>query len=59
MADWVRSVNAQFDRLLDYVSERVPAVAEHLEAAREDHLASTAFPSTSGPKSGPTTPPND
>jgi putative transposase len=38
------AVNAQFDRLLDYVAEKLPAVAEHLEAAREDILAFTAFP---------------
>ena len=38
------AVHAQFDRLLDYVSERLPAVAEHLEAAREDLLAFTSFP---------------
>ncbi len=38
------AVHAQFDRLLDYVTERLPAVAEHLEAAREDLLAFTSFP---------------
>jgi transposase-like protein len=38
------SVHAQFDRLLDYVSEKLPAVAEHLENAREDILAFTTFP---------------
>ena len=38
------AVHAQFDRLLDYVSERLPAVAEHLDAAREDLLAFTGFP---------------
>ena len=38
------AVNAQFDRLLDYVSEKLPAVAEHLDAARADLLAFTAFP---------------
>ncbi len=38
------AVHAQFDRLLDYVSERLPAVAEHLEAARDDLLAFTTFP---------------
>ncbi|RFP67127.1 IS256 family transposase, partial [Micrococcus luteus] len=26
------SVHAQFDRLLDYVSEKLPTVAEHLDA---------------------------
>ncbi|GAA4773604.1 IS256 family transposase [Citricoccus nitrophenolicus] len=38
------AVNAQFDRLLDYVSEKRPAVAEHLDAARADILAFTTFP---------------
>jgi len=38
------SVHAQFDRLLDYVSEKLPEVHEHLDAAREDILAFTAFP---------------
>jgi transposase-like protein len=38
------AVHAQFDRLIDYVTEKLPAVAEHLGAAREDILAFTAFP---------------
>jgi len=38
------AVHAQFDRLLDYVAEKLPAVAEHLAEAREDILAFTAFP---------------
>lgn len=38
------AVNAQFDRLLDYVADKLPAVAEHLDAARDDLLAFTAFP---------------
>jgi transposase-like protein len=38
------SVNAQFDRLLDYVTGKLPAVAEHLDAARADILAFTGFP---------------
>ncbi|HYO34359.1 MAG TPA: IS256 family transposase [Nocardioidaceae bacterium] len=38
------AVHAQFDRLLDYVTEKLPAVAEHLGAAREDILAFTTFP---------------
>jgi putative transposase len=37
-------VNAQFDRTLDYVTETLPAVAEHLETARADILAFTTFP---------------
>jgi transposase-like protein len=38
------AVHAQFDRLIDYVSDKLPAVAQHLAAAREDILAFTAFP---------------
>ncbi len=38
------SVAAQFDRLIDYVSAKLPAVAEHLGGAREDILAFTGFP---------------
>jgi hypothetical protein len=38
------SVHAQFDRLIDYVTEKLPDVAEHLAAAREDILAFTSFP---------------
>ena len=38
------AVNAQFDRLIDGVTEKLPAVAEHLDAARADILAFTTFP---------------
>ena len=38
------AVHAQFERLLDYVQDRLPAVAGHLDAAREDILAFTSFP---------------
>jgi len=38
------AVHAQFDRMLDAVAGKLPAVAEHLEAARPDVLAFTAFP---------------
>ena len=38
------AVNAQFDRLIDYVAEKLPEVAEHLADAREDLLAFTGFP---------------
>ncbi|MBB2984863.1 transposase-like protein [Terracoccus luteus] len=38
------AVHAQFDRLIDYVTDKLPAVAEHLTEAREDILAFTAFP---------------
>jgi putative transposase len=43
-----KAVNAQFDRLLDYVSEKLPSVAEHLDAARADILAFTTFPKDVG-----------
>jgi putative transposase len=39
-----KAVHAQFDKLLDTVAEKLPAVAEHLDAARADVLAFTAFP---------------
>ena len=38
------SVHAQFDRVLDALAEKLPKVAEHLDSAREDVLAFTAFP---------------
>ncbi len=38
------SVNEQYDRILDALSEKLPAVVEHLEAARPDVLAFTTFP---------------
>jgi transposase-like protein len=38
------SVHAQFDRVLDTLAEKLPQVAEHLEDARADVLAFTAFP---------------
>jgi putative transposase len=38
------TVHAQFDRMLDALADKLPAVAEHLEAAREQILAFTAFP---------------
>lgn len=38
------AVQAQFDRLLDYVTDKLPQVAEHLDAARADILAFTGFP---------------
>ncbi len=39
-----KAVDAQFDRLLDYVTEKLPTVAEHLDGARADILGFTAFP---------------
>jgi putative transposase len=38
------SVHAQFDKLIDTVTGPLPGVAEHLDAARADLLAFTAFP---------------
>ncbi len=38
------AVAAQFDRLLDYVAGKLPQVHDHLDAARDDILAFTAFP---------------
>jgi putative transposase len=38
------AVAAQFDRLIDYVTDKLPAVAAHLDSARADILAFTAFP---------------
>jgi transposase-like protein len=38
------AVHAQFDRILDALEDKLPTVAEHLEAARADILAFTAFP---------------
>ena len=38
------AVHAQFDRVVDALAEKLPQVAEHLEEARTDILAFTAFP---------------
>jgi putative transposase len=38
------SVAAQYDRIVDALSDKLPKVADHLEAARPDLLAFTAFP---------------
>ncbi len=40
----VTSAQTQFDKLLDHVAGPLPAVAEHLDAARADLLAFTTFP---------------
>jgi putative transposase len=37
-------VHAQFDRVITALETKLPVVAEHLEAARADILAFTAFP---------------
>ena len=38
------AVHVQFDRLLDYTAEKLPDVADHLDAARADILTFTSFP---------------
>ncbi|REE74704.1 mutator family transposase [Rhodococcus wratislaviensis] len=38
------SVHAQYDRVIDALSEKLPKVADHLDAARPDLLAFTGFP---------------
>ena len=38
------AVHAQFDRILDALTDKLPAVAAHLDAARADILAFTGFP---------------
>ena len=38
------AVHAQFDRVVDALTSKLPEVAEHLENARADILAFTAFP---------------
>jgi putative transposase len=38
------AVHAQFDRVLEALAGKLPAVAAHLDAARADILAFTAFP---------------
>ncbi len=38
------AVNAQFDRVVDALTGKLPTVAAHLEAARADILAFTTFP---------------
>jgi putative transposase len=40
----VESVVAQYNRVHDGLADRLPKVAEHLDAARAELLASTAFP---------------
>jgi putative transposase len=38
------SVAAQYERIIDALADKLPKVADHLEAARPDLLAFTAFP---------------
>jgi putative transposase len=40
----IEAVHAQFDRIVDALSDKLPFVAEHLDNARADILAFTAFP---------------
>jgi putative transposase len=40
----LRAVHAQFDRVVEALAEKLPKVAKHLEEARPDILAFTAFP---------------
>lgn len=37
-------VNAQYDRLLDYVQDKLPTGCEHLNQARANILTSATFP---------------
>lgn len=37
-------MHEQYDRVLDALSEKLPQVAEHLDAARADVLAFSSFP---------------
>ena len=50
------SVDAQYDRVIEALADKLPKVADHLEAARADLLAFTAFPRRSGARSGRTIP---
>jgi transposase-like protein len=38
------AVHAQFNRVVDVLADKLPTVAEHLDAARADILAFTAYP---------------
>jgi putative transposase len=38
------SVAAQYDRIVDALADKLPKIADHLEAARPDLLASTRVP---------------
>jgi transposase-like protein len=39
-----QAVHAQFDRVLDTLADKLPAVVDHLDQARPDVLAFTGFP---------------
>lgn len=40
----VKAVRAQFDRTLDYVTEKLPKVEEHLDTDPTNLLAFASFP---------------
>lgn len=44
-----KAVHAQFDKLLDTVADKLPEVHDHLDEARADILAFTAFPKEISP----------
>ena len=46
------AVHAQFDRIVDALSDKLPTVAGHLDDARADILAFTAGGSSSTPRAG-------
>jgi transposase-like protein len=49
------SVHAQFDRVVEELTEKLAAVAEHLDQARANILAPPPSPKRYGDRSGPTT----
>ena len=53
------SVAAQYDRIVDALTDKLSKVAEHLDTARPDLLAFTAFPKQIWRRSGRTTPRKD
>ncbi len=46
------AVQAQFDRIVDALTDKLPSVAAHLEDARADILAFTGYRKTCGDSSG-------
>mgnify|MGYP002638290765 CR=1 FL=1 len=47
--DRAESVAAQYDRVLEALGYKLPSLAEHLDEARADLLAFTAFPKSDRP----------
>lgn len=45
------AVHGQFDRLIDYVDDKLPEAGEHVTAARETSSRSPASPKGSGSRS--------